>query len=123
MLYKVFRYRLLHILLGLGLGGSASLLGPPQESSVSSESSSRTRGKNTLKEMQKFLKEVREAKQHLKKNQEQLDRILKRLQSYDVPLPSVQEEQKFDKSSPLLTHLEFFSFQLKRVLHNFFSRI
>ncbi|WP_161630380.1 MULTISPECIES: mechanosensitive ion channel family protein [Holospora] len=91
-----------------------------QESLPQKSSSSKVSHKNSSKEMQKLLKEVRDAKQHLKKNQDQLERILKRLQQYDPPPSNEAAEQKTERISPLLTHLELFSFQLKRVLHNFF---
>ncbi|ETZ07482.1 moderate conductance mechanosensitive channel YbiO [Holospora obtusa F1] len=84
-------------------------------------SSSAIPHKNSSKETQRLLKDVKEAKQHLKKNQEQLDRILKRLQQYDPPPPIIPAEVKVERVSPLLMHLELFSLQLKRVIHNFFS--
>ena len=111
-----------HVALGSVLGyGFCLWAGPVEDPNTAVEMTSKARTRGSSKEIQKLLKEVKDAKQHLKKNQEQLERILKRLQQYDVAIPSPELPQKVEKNSPLLTHLELFSLQLKRVLHNFFS--
>ena len=76
--------------------------------------------KASPKEVQKLVKEVRETKQQLKKNQDNLEKILKKLKAYDHVYGEV-EEPKLERTSPLFTNLERFSLHLKDVLHNFFK--
>lgn len=76
--------------------------------------------KPSPKEVQKLVKEIKETKQHLKKNQENLEKILQKLKPYDHLYEGLTEE-KIDRPSPLFTNLERFSLQLKCVLHNFFK--